>query len=119
MAKVWNITGGPGSESPPTVLMLLGKRVLPGRYTKVEASQLKNAHKIKKDVEAGLVFIGDKLPESHAAPVHARLPVGHARSHGEQAEVGKPLVPKFRKPMTEKSADGVEERGEGKNKKNR
>jgi hypothetical protein len=126
MQKVWNITDHPGSEVAPSTLMLFGKRVLPGRYVKVEDAQLKNAHKTAKDVKAGLIHIGDKLPDTYTAAkgmVHARLPQGHARAHGApvKAKAAKVVVsetkaaPKFKKMVTEKPVPPPPEKnGKGK-----
>ena len=122
MKKVWNITDHPGSKVSPSALMLFGKRVMPGRYVKVDPSQLKNAHKTMKDIESGLVYIGDKLPDSYTAAkgmAHARLPKGHVRSHGEQAVSAAPkkLASKIKRLVTEKPAAPPPEEKNGKSKK--
>lgn len=119
MKKVWNITDHPKSKVPASVLMLFGKRVLPGRYVKVEDSQLKNAHKIQKDAAAGLVFVGDKPPADYAAkktPARARLPKDHVRP--QVAKVAKKAAaPKVKITTEAKPAGPKEESSGGKAKK--
>ena len=84
--KVWNVTDGPGFKGRARALMLFGKTVAPGRYVDVKGEQLKNAHKIQKDVAAGMVYIGNTLPDSYAATrakTKPRFPTKAVRAHGE------------------------------------
>lgn len=111
MKKVWNITDHPRTGVTPHALVLFGKRVIPGRYVKVEDAQLKGAHKLQKDIDAGLVYVGEKPPTDYATlhnPPRATLPKGHVRSHGPGAPV--PATPPpptkgLRKLVTEKPAE--------------
>jgi hypothetical protein len=84
--KVWNISDDPSTPVPARTLMVLGKTVLPGRFIYVDDKRLARAHKVRKDVEAGLLFIGPKLPAAYLASkqskVHLKMPAGHKRAHG-------------------------------------
>ena len=84
--KVWNVSDDPSTEVPARTIMVLGRAVLPGRFIYVDDKRLARAHKVKKDVEAGLLFIGAKLPAAYLATkktkVHLKMPAGHKRAHG-------------------------------------
>lgn len=84
--KVWNVSDDPSTAVPARTIMVLGKAVLPGRFIYVDDKRLARAHKVKKDVEAGLLFVGAKLPASYLASkqskIHLKMPAGHKRAHG-------------------------------------
>lgn len=84
--KVWNISDDPSTPVPARTLMVLGKTVLPGRFIYVDEKRLTRAHKVKKDVEAGLLFVGAKLPAAYLtskqSKIHLKMPAGHKRAHG-------------------------------------
>jgi len=85
MSMVWNLTDDPTTEHAPRILVVLGKRVRPGRFVRVDEERLEKAHKIHKDVENGLLYIGDKPPDHYTAvknPLAAVLGPG-SRSHGQ------------------------------------
>lgn len=80
--RVWNITSDPNTDVAAQNLMVLGKLLKPGQSMQVEEGLLKNAHKVKKDIERQLLAVG-KTPPSYLAPkVKATLPDSVARAHG-------------------------------------
>lgn len=85
MKRVWNVTDDPRTDIRPCSLMIFQKSVAPGRYVNVPDARLAKAKKIYKDSEAGLVYIGDQLPEGYLRAketIHLKVPEGHARAHG-------------------------------------
>jgi hypothetical protein len=87
MTRVWNITDDPTTKVQERLVVVCGKAVMPGRFVNVDEDILKNAHKLKAEVQQGLVFIGKNPPAKYAAwkkPLKAQLPKGMARAHGEQ-----------------------------------
>jgi hypothetical protein len=103
--KVWNVSDDPSTAVPARTIMVLGKTVLPGRFIYVDDKRLARAHKVKKDVEAGLLFVGPKLPAAYLASkqskIHLKMPAGHKRAHGPDKPakvVAKPAVKAAAKP---------------------
>lgn len=88
MTKVWNITD---DESNPNVRsqlrMVLGRAVKPGRAVQVEEARLVNAHKVHKDVEAKLLFIGPRPPVSYQQMRKPPRAVADARLVGADGRV--------------------------------
>lgn len=85
MERVWNISDDPRTKCTPITIMVLGKAVAPGSFVRVPVDRLKLAHKIHKDVERKLLFIGRLPPKSYMAikkPPRAELAPGVARAHG-------------------------------------
>jgi len=103
--KVWNVSDDPSTEVPARTLMVLGKTVLPGRFIYVDDKRLARAHKVKKDVEAGLLFVGPRLPANYLASkqskVHLKMPAGHKRAHGPDKVAPKVKAAKPAKPAPE------------------
>lgn len=99
--KVWNVSDDPSTAVPARIVMVLGKAVLPGRFIYVDDRRLARAHKVKKDVEEGLLFIGAKLPSAYLASkqskIHLKMPAGHKRAHGPDKPV-KPTAKQAPKP---------------------
>ena len=114
MKKIWNITDHPETEVETRVVVVFGQKILPGGYIRVEDEQLVNAHKLEKDIAAGLVSVGDEPPAGYliakgvmpAATVKSRVQV-----HGESLT---PAIepPKFVKPKAEEGpVFGVKRKG--------
>lgn len=84
MTRIWNITDDVNPDVKPQNLMVLGSLVKPGRSVQVDEARLKAAHKVKKDVAAGLLFIGKTPPLSYArskTPARAKLDKGVKKAH--------------------------------------
>ena len=72
MVKVWNITDANGKGQNR---MVLGKTVKPGRAVNVDEARLAKAHKVHRDVDAQLLYIGPRPPAWYLAkkkPARAR-----------------------------------------------
>lgn len=99
MKRVWNVSDDPRRKDvQPRTLMIFQKSVAPGRYVNVPDARLAKAKKIYQDVEAGLVHIGDQLPEGYLRAketIHLKVPEGHARAHGPltSVEVDRAMAP--------------------------
>jgi len=118
MQKVWNITDGPRYRGAARTIMLFGKTVPPGRYVLVPEARLARAHKLVKDIDAGMVHVGD-LPGWYLAskkPPRVPFPIGHSRAHGPALEKSPTLdkevsakvdaaVDKVTTPVVEKAKD--------------
>jgi hypothetical protein len=65
--RVWNITDDSTTTVEPHNRMVLGKVVKPGRSILVDADRLALAHKVHKEVKAGILHIGDVPPSAYAA----------------------------------------------------
>ena len=89
MTRVWNITDDPTTKVTEQVIVVLGKAVTPGHFVAVDEASLKLAHKLKDEVQQGLVFIGKNPPARYTAwkkPLKARINPSIARSHGAQGK---------------------------------
>ena len=99
MQRVWNITDDASKpEIASQVMMVLGAKVRPGRFVKIDDARLKTAHKVHKDVENGLLFIGDKPPYRGRKKL-VKLPDGVGRAHGQVSVA----------PVVEEAKEKVEE----------
>jgi len=78
--RVWNITDKADSKVLPTTLVVLGKALAPGRSIQVEESTLELAHKLHREVKAGLVHIGKEQP-AHQSRAHAIIANTVTKSH--------------------------------------
>ena len=80
--RIWNITDDPANDHSPRGLMVFGRSVPPGRYVLVDTARLEGAHKLNKDVDNGLVYVGSR-PSYVAARQMPRLtlPEGVNRAH--------------------------------------
>jgi hypothetical protein len=74
--------------------VVMGKLLQPGRSVMVDEDALKRAHKLKKDVAAGIAYVGKTPPKEYLArknPPRAKLEPGVSRTHGvilpKEAEV--------------------------------
>ena len=95
MVHVWNISDDPTTKVTGRTLMVLGRNVAPGRYVRVPEARLTNAHKLNKDIAAGLFYVGRKPPQGYLdakKPPRATFPKGHGRAHGPVAAVTAPTV---------------------------
>lgn len=84
LTRIWNITDDVNPNVKPQNIMVLGTLLKPGRSVQVDEKALVKAHKVKKDRDAGLLFIGKNLPSSYLrakAPARAKLPAGVAQAH--------------------------------------
>lgn len=72
LQRVWNVTDWPGKNLGPRNLMYLGKVVPPGRAVQVDSERLKKAHKVKKLIDKGFLYVGPKLPPEY---VRAKKPL--------------------------------------------
>lgn len=91
MTRIWNITDDVNPDVKPQNLMVLGSLVKPGRSVQVDEAKLKTAHKVRKDVNAGLLFIGKAPPLSYSRtkkPARAKLDKGVKQAHAP----AKPVV---------------------------
>jgi hypothetical protein len=97
--KVWNVSDDPSTDVAARTIMVFGKSVPPGRFVWAEDSRLARAHKIKKDIENGLLYVGALPPKSYldskGRKKHLSLPKGHKRAHGPdvKAKPAKPAPP--------------------------
>lgn len=88
MQRIWNVTDWPGKKLGNRNLMVLGKVTPPGRAVQVEEGRLKRAHKVKKLIDKGFLFVGPRPPAAYLAakkPPRALLEDGVARTHGAMA----------------------------------
>jgi hypothetical protein len=96
--RIWNLTDDPSRSKEPLSIMVLGKVLHPGGALEVDATRLKSAKKVLKDVEVGRLYLGMAPPLSYLTrkrrPGKTRLPAGVTRSHGEGKESVKPEAPK-------------------------
>lgn len=94
MVRVWNVTDDARTAVVPHTRMVLGKVIKPGRSVLVDAERLDRATKVKKEVVAGLLFIGEKLPAGYVsqkkpprATVDARVVDSRGKPTGEKVKV--------------------------------
>ena len=95
LVRVWNITDDANNpDVTPHNRMVLGKVVKPGRSVKVDEARLKLAHKVKRQVEAKLLHIGNQPPAGYVrqkkpprAVVDARLVDDKGTRHGPKVDV--------------------------------
>jgi hypothetical protein len=83
--RVWNITDDTNPDVKPHTRMVLGKVLKPGQAVTVDAARLAKAHKVKRDVEAGFLYIGAKPPASYTAvkrPPRAKADARRVKSDG-------------------------------------
>ena len=82
-ARIWNVTDDPATDLVPRILTVFGVAVSPGRFILVDSGRLEGAHKLKKDEEAGLVFIGHQ-PAYKVPKVRLTLPKEVNRAHHQE-----------------------------------
>lgn len=86
MVRIWNISDHPNTSVEPCTLMVLGRTVAPGRSVMVEQDRLAAAHKLQRDIERQLLFVGDALPADYRAAKQApraKVSKDAASAHGE------------------------------------
>lgn len=85
LESVWNITDDPRSEHTPVSMMVLGRNLKPGQRVQVDSGRLATAHKVHKDKDAGLLYIGNRPPADYLTaknPPRVKLDPKLARAHG-------------------------------------
>lgn len=91
--KIWNISDyAEKEEVSPQNVMVMGRLLKPGQAMAIDEEKLKTAHKVKKEAEAGILFIGKKAPAGYMMqkhPEHRKLAVGVARSQGASKTAAK------------------------------
>lgn len=86
LTKVWNITDWPATKEVPRTVVVLGRAVPPGGAVEVPAADLRRAHKLMKERDRGVVFVGSAPPQEYLQSLgrrkRLRLAPGMKRGHG-------------------------------------
>lgn len=80
--KIWNLTDDPRLDVPAHTRMVLGQKVDPGKYANVSDNALEGATKLQKEIDSGMLFVGEKPPQEYLAALdRARVKFRGKRTH--------------------------------------